>query len=226
MIQLTESQHIRKSLNLFEDDVSINDVGAGTDDNGLQLSKLTDSGYYLVSMLSKGNLAGKFIPYANVHGEELQHDKTEFERDQGGLLAPGFFAHKNVIGLSIEENVLDAAYIAQKFSNDLELNLMELFDGNMSIIPKSPGNWQHPPAEQAIEQMKKAKTRVPRKIKIREPKLNAQTALAKVWSDNKEMYNVTVADAPTLRTDIISQNPTNNQSFIAAATNALEKYKI
>ena len=225
MADLTESQRIRNSLTLLEDDAPSDDSGIGTDKNGLKLSNTTDSGYYLVSMLSKGSLAGKFIPYANVHGEDLQAAKVSFERSQGGSLVPGFFGHKNVIGLTVEDDVRDAAYIAQKFSSDLELNLMELFDGNMSVIPKPPGNWQHPPAEEAIERMKKAGERAPRKMKPREPKLDAQTALAKVWGDNKGMYKVTGSDAPALRADIESRNPANNQEFIAAATAALEKFK-
>lgn len=222
MAHLTESEHIRDMITIL-DETPPTDRVEGIDKNGLKLSNSTDSGYFLVSMLSSGNLAGKFIPYANVHGEDLQVAKVAFERGQGGSLVPGFFGHKNVIGLSVEDDVRDAAYVAQSFSDNLENNLEELFDGNMSVIPKSPGNWKHPPAEQAIERMKKAGERKPRR---HEPKLTAQTALAQVWGENKGKYNVSGKDAPALRADIESQNPSSNNDFIIAATNALEKYNV
>lgn len=218
MAHLTESQHMRKLATLLEKDIL-------TDANGLRLSNTTDSGYALVSMLSSGPLAGKFIPYANIFGEELQAEKKAFERSQGGALVPGFFQHKNVIGLTVEDDVRDAAYIAQKFSDDLELNLMELFDGNTTIIPKPPESWEHAPDESALERMKKAGERKPRKVKPRGPKIkDAQGALFKVWGENKDLYvAIPPKDMPILRKEV--ENKAREMGWVDAASEALEKYK-
>jgi len=162
-----------------------------TDKNGLTLSNQSDSGYKFVTTLFDGPLAGKFIAFADVVGDERQH-----RNNQHGKRVEGFFGFKNVLALGVFDDVRDAAYVGQMFYGEdnaaRNANVDALFEGNESVVPHSPKKaWKHDPDYATME---KAKTRAAGRVT-----LDVQAALAAFHKTNAADYSVKATDAKGIR---------------------------
>lgn len=191
------------------------------DKNGLTLSNQSDSGYKFVTTLFEGPLAGKFIAFADVVGDERQHKNM-----QHGKRIQGFFGFKNVLALEVFDDVRDAAYVAQTFYGEdnatRNTNVDALFEGNERVIPTPPRkDWQHDPDYLTME---KAKTRAAgRKT------LDVQQALHNFNKSNGADYTVKAADAKDIRTAMVEYLKTikkpKNDDMMEAARLAFEPFK-
>ena len=205
----------------------------GRDENGLEFSKFSGSGYKFVATLATGPLKGKFIAFAKIEDTDLRQMNKEH-----GVRVPGFFGHENTIGLAVFDDIRDAAFVGQTFNGDNDNvrdgNLLDLFSGNESIIPKSPGNWKHEPdwdiINAAIENasVKSGKAAITReKNRLT---LNTQTALANFNKEYGGNYNVTMNDAGGIRASIddyidnLKSNP-KDSDYMNAAKQAFEPFR-
>ncbi len=185
------------------------------DANGLRLSGVAGSGYYLVATLPFEEFAGKFIAYAYIADPDLQKAGKDFERDHGPMVPGFFYIMANVVGLGVFDDVRDAAYVAQEFTEDDLYDL--LLDGDESVIATPPaGGWEYPAVDVP-----------PREKRTRRgaKRLDAQLALAQVWGVDRAAYSATMADAPALRKAIITSDPHGNAEFLEAARMALESFR-
>ena len=204
------------------------------DKNGLEFSNVSGSGYKHASVVDTPELKGKFIAYAKVGGEEMQAMNIESGSNRR---IPGFFGHKDTVGLAIFDDISDAAYVGQAFNGkntkDRDNNLLELFSGNEFVIPKPPGKWEHEPdwdrVKAASEKM--SDVGVKRKATMAKNKvtLNPQLALAKFHKERGSEYNVGRDDAATIRGAIEAvmaniKRPTD-ADFMNAAEQAFAPYK-
>jgi len=192
-----------------------------TDKNGLQLSNQSDSGYKFVTTLFDGPLAGKFIAFADVLGDQRQYRNNEH-----GKRVDGFFGFKNVLALGVYDDVRDAAYVGQHFygedSASRNANIDALFEGNESVIPRPTGKpWQHDPDYSSIE---KAKTRAKKRVKI-----DIQQGLHSFHKAHGADYSVKATDAKAIRAamkaHIDSIEKPKNSDVLEAARLAFEPYK-
>ena len=219
---------MRKIITLMEASVK----SVGKDQNGLEFSSQSGSGYKFVTTLLNGPLKGKFIAFADVHGDELQELNKEH-----GTRVPGFFGHKNVVALGVYDDVRDAAYVGQKFYGGSpearDHNLRELFSGNESVVPKAPGHWKYEPDWDQINAAKEkmmgaAKSRAATREKNKVT-LDVQKALGLYYQQHKDEYNVPTQDAGKIRNAMNAimariKRPTN-QDFMDAAQAAFAPYK-
>lgn len=193
-----------------------------TDKNGLILSNQSDSGYKFVTTLFEGPLAGKFIAFADVVGDERQHKNM-----QHGKRVEGFFGFKNVLALDVYDDVRDAAYVGQTFYGEdnaaRNANVDALFEGNERVIPTLIGKkeWQHDPD---YANMEKAKTRAAgRKT------LDVQQAIHDFNKSNGADYTVKAADAKDIRTAMTDYLKTikkpKNSDMMEAARLAFEPFR-
>ena len=222
---------MRKIITLME--ASVKNVGK--DMNGLEFSSQSGSGYKFVTTLLNGPLKGKFIAYAKVSDPDMQEMNIETGSNKR---IPGFFGHKDTVGLAVFDDVRDAAYVGQKFNSEnpqeRHNNLLELFSGNESVVPKSPGKWQYDPDWEQMNAAKekmmgvaqsRAATREKNKVT-----LDVQKALGLYYQQHKDEYDVNPAqDATKIRNAmnvIIARvkKPTD-QDFMDAAQAAFAPYK-
>lgn len=192
-----------------------------TDGNGLILSNQSDSGYKFVTTLFEGPLAGKFIAFADVLG-----DQRQYLNSQHGKRVDGFFGYKNVVALSVHDDVRDAAYVGQTFygedSASRNANIDALFEGNESVIAKPIGKvWQH---EADYASMDKAKARAVKRVKI-----DIQQGLFDFHTANAADYTVKAKDAKDIRAAMKAHLDTiekpKNDDVKEAARIAFEPYR-
>lgn len=191
-----------------------------TDKNGLILSNQSDSGYKFVTTLFDGPLAGKFIAFADVVGDDRQH-----RNNQHGKRVAGFFGFKNVLALSVHDDVRDAAYVGQHFYGEdnasRNANVDTLFEGNESVVPTPIGKvWQHDPDYATMD---KAKTRATGRVT-----LTVQDALAAFHKANRANCNAKASDAEDIRNTMTAYlkgfKKPKNSDVMEAAKLAFEPY--
>ncbi len=191
------------------------------DKNGLEFSAQSDSGYKFVTTLFDGPLAGKFIAFADVLGDERQYKNNEH-----GKRVDGFFGYKNVLALGVYDDVRDAAYVGQSFygedSASRNANVDALFEGNERVIPTPPTKeWQHDPDYVSME---KAKVRARKRVKI-----DIQQGLHNFHKANLGDYSVKATDAKVIRAamkaHIDAIEKPKNSDVEEAARLAFEPYK-
>ena len=204
------------------------------DKNGLEFSNVSGSGYKHASVVDTPDLKGKFIAYAKVGGEDMQ--ELNIQSDSNKRI-PGFFGHKDTVGLAIFDDIRDAAYVGQTFNSkstqERDANLLELFSGNESVIPKPPGKWEHEPdwdrVAAAADKMTDAGAKRKATLAKNKVTLNPQLALAKFFKERGAEYNVGKNDAGTIRGAIEAtiaaiKKPTDSD-FMDAAEQAFEPYR-
>jgi len=192
-----------------------------TDKNGLILSSQSDSGYKFVTTLFDGPLAGKFIAFADIVGDERQHRNSQSEKR-----VHGFFGYKNVMALGVYDDVRDAAYVGQAFYGEdnasRNANVDALLEGNELVVPVPPRkDWKHDPDH---DSMKKAKSRASKRTT-----LDVQSAVASFHKANGADYNVKASDAKEIRAAMTAYLKTikkpNNADMMEAARLAFEPFK-
>lgn len=194
-----------------------------TDENGLELSNQSSSGYRFVALYE-----GKtFVAFADVVGDELQ------KLNQQHTSACDFYGFKNVVALGEFDDVRDAAYVGQKFYgssvDERDQNLEEFFAGNTSVIATPPMSWKHDPDFIQIDRAKERTAN--RKNKVYVPKKDVQTALYDYYKDTQGQFKVTKDDTSAIRQvmeeyiDLLDGRP-NNNDYMDAAKNAFEAYRI
>ena len=191
-----------------------------TDKNGLVLSNQSDSGYKFVTTLFKGPLAGKYIAFADVTGNERQ-----YQNSLHGKRVDGFFGYKNVVALGAYDDVRDAAYVGQHFYGDSSstrnANLDALFEGDESVIPVCQQKWNHDPD---FVQMEKAKVRAAGRVNI-----DVQQALSNFYKENSSTYKVSAKNAQAIRDSMNAYLGTiekiKNSDMMEAARLAFEPFK-
>lgn len=203
---------------------------ADKDKNGLAFSNVSGSGYKYAGVVDTPALKGKFIAYAKVSGDEMQEMNIESGSNQR---IPGFFGHKDTVGLAVFDDIRDAAYVGQKFNENRDNNLLELFSGNESIVPKSPGKWEHEPdwdrVAMAADKMAGASEKRKATLAANKPTLDSQTAMAKFYKERGSEYSVSGNDGKAIRGEIENIMKGNkrpkDEDFMAAAEQAFEPYR-
>jgi len=98
----------------------------GRDANGLELSNVSGSGYKYVSMVDTPQLKGKYIAFAKIDNEDLQQMNIESGSNKR---IPGYFGHKNTVGLAIFDDIRDAAYVGQKDASTIRAAIETIVAG-------------------------------------------------------------------------------------------------
>lgn len=202
------------------------------DGNGLYLSPVATSGYKGATCFFEGPYQDKFIPYVNVHNAELQ----KMKKTNGFNDAPlGFdnvqrLWYDNSDRIVAFDDVRAAAYVAQKFEENLEENLQAFYNGDCSVVPLPPENFLYPVDGKAARQVADARSRFHSRkngIVVSRVTYDPQTALVKVFSDHKDKYKrPSLADMPVLRKNIIDLGPASNDEFLKAAEVVLEPFLV
>jgi len=191
-----------------------------TDKNGLILSNQSDSGYKFVTTFFKGPLAGRYVAFADVTGNERQHQNSLH-----GKRVDGFLGYKNVVALGVYDDVRDAAYVGQQFyggdSGTRNANLDALFEGNESVVPICTQKWEHDPD---LTQMEKAKVRAAGRVNI-----DVQQALSNFYKENGSAYKVSGKNAQAIRDSMNAYlgpiEKIKNSDMMEAARLAFEPFK-
>jgi hypothetical protein len=202
------------------------------DGNGLYLSTVAISGYKGVTVSLNEQYSAGFIPYVNIRDPKMMNLKKQngFNQAPFGFDNVQRLWYNNDTKMLSFEDVRAAAYVAQKFEENLEENLLRFYNGDMSVVPRPPDDFNCVADENAIRRVNdycaeyKNKQNKP---KTRGIKYDAQSAIVKVYSDNPKKYSKpSLHDMPKLRDYINEHRPMFASEYLRAAEEALLPFVI